>query len=95
MSQAEVWDGDTMTAFADGIFVQPRPELAEKYFGPRDESAPWATATATTPVLPIPRRGMAERVREPMPELPHACSGGLDRVPSLRRGVGGRPPERG
>jgi len=39
MSQAEVWDGDTMTAEADGIFVQPRPELAEKYFGPRDETA--------------------------------------------------------
>jgi acyl-coenzyme A thioesterase PaaI-like protein len=38
MSRAEVWDGDSMTAEADGIFVQPRPELAEKYFGPRDET---------------------------------------------------------
>jgi hypothetical protein len=33
MSRAAVWDGDTMTAEADGIFVQPRPELAEQYFG--------------------------------------------------------------
>ncbi len=29
-----------MTAEADGIFVQPRPELAEQYFGPRDDAAP-------------------------------------------------------
>jgi len=36
MSRAEVWDGDVLTAEADGIFVQPRPELAERYFGPRD-----------------------------------------------------------
>jgi acyl-coenzyme A thioesterase PaaI-like protein len=35
MSRAEIWDGDTMTAEAEGIFVQPRPELAEQYFGPR------------------------------------------------------------
>ncbi len=35
MSHAEIWDGETMTAEADGIFVQPRPELAEQYFGPR------------------------------------------------------------
>jgi hypothetical protein len=33
MSRAEVWDGDTLTAEADGIFVQPRPEVAEQYFG--------------------------------------------------------------
>lgn len=37
MSRAEVWDGDTLTAEADGIFVQPRPELAEQYFGPRPD----------------------------------------------------------
>jgi hypothetical protein len=35
MSRAEIWDGDTLTAEADGVFVQPRPELAEQYFGPR------------------------------------------------------------
>ena len=35
MSQATIWDGDTVTAEADGIFVQPRPMLAEQYFGPR------------------------------------------------------------
>ena len=35
VSRAEVWDGDTLTAEADGLFVQPRPELAEQYFGPR------------------------------------------------------------
>jgi acyl-coenzyme A thioesterase PaaI-like protein len=38
ISRAEVYDGDVLTAEADGIFVQPRPELAEKYFGPRDEN---------------------------------------------------------
>jgi Thioesterase superfamily len=36
MSRAEAWDGDTLTAEADGIFVQPRPELAEKYFGAQE-----------------------------------------------------------
>jgi acyl-coenzyme A thioesterase PaaI-like protein len=35
MSRAEVWDGDTLTAEAEGLFVQPRPELAEEYFGAR------------------------------------------------------------
>jgi acyl-coenzyme A thioesterase PaaI-like protein len=37
LSRAEVWDGETLTAEADGIFVQPRPELAERYFGPRQD----------------------------------------------------------
>jgi acyl-coenzyme A thioesterase PaaI-like protein len=36
MSRAEIYDGDVLTAEAEGLFVQPRPELAEKYFGPRD-----------------------------------------------------------
>jgi acyl-coenzyme A thioesterase PaaI-like protein len=36
MSRAEMYNGDTLTAEAEGLFVQPRPELAEKYFGPRD-----------------------------------------------------------
>jgi acyl-coenzyme A thioesterase PaaI-like protein len=35
MSRAEIFDGDTLTAEAEGLFVQPRPELAEQYFGPR------------------------------------------------------------
>ena len=35
MSRAEMYDGDTLTAEAEGLFVQPRPELAEQYFGPR------------------------------------------------------------
>jgi acyl-coenzyme A thioesterase PaaI-like protein len=35
MSRAEIHDGDTLTAEAEGVFVQPRPELAEQYFGPR------------------------------------------------------------
>jgi len=40
MSRAVIWDGETVTAEADGIFVQPRPALAEQYFGPRpDDSA--------------------------------------------------------
>ncbi|MCU1426261.1 MAG: thioesterase superfamily enzyme [Actinomycetia bacterium] len=36
LSKAELWAGDQLCAEADGIFVQPRPELAEQYFGPRD-----------------------------------------------------------
>ncbi len=35
MSRAEIYDGETLTAEAEGLFVQPRPELAEQYFGPR------------------------------------------------------------
>lgn len=38
MSKGQVFDGDTCTAEADGIFVQLRPELAEEYFGPRPEA---------------------------------------------------------
>jgi acyl-coenzyme A thioesterase PaaI-like protein len=33
MSRAEMYDGDTLTAEAEGVFVQPRPELAAEYFG--------------------------------------------------------------
>ena len=33
ISRAELYDGDSLTARADGVFVQPRPELAEQYFG--------------------------------------------------------------
>jgi acyl-coenzyme A thioesterase PaaI-like protein len=35
MSRAEMYDGDTLTAEAEGLFVQPRPDMAEQYFGPR------------------------------------------------------------
>jgi acyl-coenzyme A thioesterase PaaI-like protein len=38
MSRAQLFDGETLTAEADGLFVQPRPEMAEQYFGPRAES---------------------------------------------------------
>jgi acyl-CoA thioesterase FadM len=34
MSRAQVWDGDTLTAEAEGLFVQPRPERAREIFGP-------------------------------------------------------------
>jgi acyl-coenzyme A thioesterase PaaI-like protein len=34
MSRAQVWDGDTLTAEAEGLFVQPRPERALEIFGP-------------------------------------------------------------
>jgi hypothetical protein len=37
MTRGELWDGETLTAEAEGLFVQPRPELAEQYFGPRDD----------------------------------------------------------
>jgi acyl-coenzyme A thioesterase PaaI-like protein len=33
LSRAEMYDGDELTAEADGIFVKPRPELAAEYFG--------------------------------------------------------------
>ena len=39
MSRAVIWDGETVTAEADGIFVQPRPALAEQYFGPRPDAS--------------------------------------------------------
>jgi acyl-coenzyme A thioesterase PaaI-like protein len=35
MSRAEMYDGDTLTAEAEGLFVQPRPDVADQYFGPR------------------------------------------------------------
>jgi acyl-coenzyme A thioesterase PaaI-like protein len=37
MTRGEVRDGDVVTAEADGVFIQPRPELAAEYFGTRDE----------------------------------------------------------
>ena len=33
MSRGEVWVDDVLTAEAEGVFIQPRPELAEQYFG--------------------------------------------------------------
>jgi len=33
ISRAELWDGDALTAQADGLFVQPRPERALEIFG--------------------------------------------------------------
>ena len=32
-SLAQLWAGDTLCAEADGLFIQPRPELAAQYFG--------------------------------------------------------------
>jgi hypothetical protein len=37
MSRAEVYDGETLTAEAEGLFVQPRPELAAQYWGPDNQ----------------------------------------------------------
>jgi hypothetical protein len=34
MSRAELWDGETLTAQAEGLFVRPRPERALEIFGP-------------------------------------------------------------
>jgi acyl-coenzyme A thioesterase PaaI-like protein len=36
MTRGSVWDDDVLTAEAEGIFVRPRPELAEQYFGGTD-----------------------------------------------------------
>ena len=33
MSRAEMWDGETLTAEAEGLFVRPRPERAAEIFG--------------------------------------------------------------
>ena len=38
ISRAELWDGDTLTAQADGLFVQPSPERAAEIFGVQAES---------------------------------------------------------
>ena len=57
MSRAEMYDGDTLTAEAEGLFVQPRPELAEQYFG-ADEPLPRA---------PTPRPGSRRDARSPGP----------------------------
>ena len=37
MSRAELWDGETLTAEAEGLFVQPRPERAVEIFGAQAE----------------------------------------------------------
>jgi acyl-coenzyme A thioesterase PaaI-like protein len=33
MSRAQLWDGETLTAEAEGLFVRPRPERAAEIFG--------------------------------------------------------------
>jgi acyl-coenzyme A thioesterase PaaI-like protein len=33
VSRAELWTGETLCAEAEGIFIQPRPEVAQSYFG--------------------------------------------------------------
>jgi acyl-coenzyme A thioesterase PaaI-like protein len=39
ISRAELWDGEVLTAEADGLFVQPRPERALEIFGEYPEPA--------------------------------------------------------
>ena len=39
MSRAELWDGETLTAQAEGLFVRPRPERAVEIFGALAEGA--------------------------------------------------------
>ena len=36
MSRAELWDGETLTAEAEGLFVQPRPERAARDLRPQE-----------------------------------------------------------
>ena len=48
MSRAEVWDGETLTAQADGLFVQPRPERALEIFGHSSEPA-WQPSVPSQP----------------------------------------------
>ncbi len=44
-SRAELWAGDTLCAEADGLFIEPRPELAVQYFG----TDPAAVVAGDTP----------------------------------------------
>jgi acyl-coenzyme A thioesterase PaaI-like protein len=37
ISKGEMSADGTLTAEAEGVFIQPRPELAEQYFGPRED----------------------------------------------------------
>ena len=39
MSRAEMYDGETLTAEAEGLFVQPRPERAAEIFGEKAAEA--------------------------------------------------------
>jgi hypothetical protein len=39
MSRAELWDGETLTAQAEGLFVRPRPERALEIFGHSPDDA--------------------------------------------------------
>jgi hypothetical protein len=43
MSRAELWDGETLTAQADGVFVRPTPERALEIFGHSPDEAPPAS----------------------------------------------------
>lgn len=36
ISRGTLHHGDVLCAEAEGLFIEPRPELAEQYFGPRD-----------------------------------------------------------
>ena len=43
-SRAELWVGETLCAEAEGIFIQPRPEVAQSYFGGQpDGQVPFAS----------------------------------------------------
>ncbi len=38
-SKAQVWNGDTLCAEADGLFIQPREEVRKLYFGALEQGA--------------------------------------------------------
>ena len=57
MSRAELWDGDTLTAQADGLFVQPRPERAARDLRPRRR------ATSPRPLEPASTGDVRARSR--------------------------------
>ncbi|HET9730168.1 MAG TPA: PaaI family thioesterase, partial [Acidimicrobiia bacterium] len=44
ISTAQLYAGETLTAEADGLFVQPRPELAAQYFGSDHDRSSESTA---------------------------------------------------
>ena len=58
-SRAELHAGDTLCAEADGLFIQPRPEVAEMYFSPTpdqtDRLQPLNPVDPMDPTDPTPR----------------------------------------
>ena len=82
MSRGEVWADDVLTAEAEGIFVQPRPELAAQYFGGI------GLRELGFGRLTVGRREHRSNRTERVPELSVPRAAGVGHVPEVR----GRDP---